>query len=98
KDTDAMAYTNACRYNNPTFDSVFAHALLAVNDSVRYKLYAQADQIALDDAPYLCIYYEENYYLYHNYVRNFYGNSMDYLDFGKVYIIPANKRVSNNPN
>ncbi len=98
RDTDAMAYTNACRYNNPEFDTVFAHALLAVNDSVRYKLYAQADQIALDEAPYLCIYYEENYYLYHNYVRNFYGNSMDYLDFGKVYIIPANKRVSNNPN
>ncbi len=97
KDTGGLAYTNAFRYINPRFDSVFNHALIATNDSLRYKLYEEADQIALDDAPYLSIFYEENYYLYHNYVRNFYGNSMNYLDFGKVYIIPANKRVNSNP-
>lgn len=94
KDTSAMAYTNSTRYVNPEFDSLYVHALLATSDSVRYRLFAEADKVALEDAPYLCIYYEENYYLYHNYVKNFYGNSMDYLDFTKVYIIPANKRVS----
>jgi oligopeptide transport system substrate-binding protein len=98
KDTTAMAYTNPFRWSNPKFDSLYNKALITTNDSARYRLYAEADQLALDDAPYLCVYYEENYYLYHNYVKNFYGNAMDYLDFGRVYIIPANKRVSNNPN
>jgi oligopeptide transport system substrate-binding protein len=97
KDTSAMAYTNAFRYVSPAFDSVFAKALVTTNDTLRYKLYAQADQIALDDAPYLCVYYEENYYLSHNYVKNFYGNALDYLDLSKVYIIPPNKRVANVP-
>jgi oligopeptide transport system substrate-binding protein len=98
KDTTAMAYTNACRYVNPKYDSLFAKALVTLNDSARYKMYAEADQMALDDAPYMCVFYEENYYLYHNYVKSFYGNAMNYLDFSKVYIIPVNKRVSNNPN
>ncbi len=98
KDTAAMAYTNSFRWSNPKFDSLFSRALVTTNDTLRYKLYAEADQVALEDSPYLCIYYEENYYLSHNYVKGFYGNAMDYLDFTKVYIIPANKRVSNNPN
>lgn len=98
KDTSAMAYTNAFRWVSPKFDSLFNKALITVDDTLRYKLYAEADQVALDDAPYMSIYYEENYYLYHNYVKGFYGNAMDYLDFCRVYIVPPSKRVSNNPN
>ncbi|MGP8217365.1 MAG: ABC transporter substrate-binding protein [Bacteroidia bacterium] len=98
KDTAAVSYPNSCRYVNPKFDSLYVRALVTTNDTLRYKLYAQADQVALEDAPYMCIFYEENYYLTHNYVKNFYGNSMDFIDLSKVYIIPPNKRVSNNPN
>lgn len=98
KDTTALTYANPFRWVNAKFDSVYNKALVTIDDSARYKLYAEADQIALDEAPYMSIYYEENYYLYHNYVKNFYGNAMDYMDFTRVYIIPPSKRVSNNPN
>lgn len=97
KDSSARSYSNPFRYVNPRFDSLYSKALVAINDSDRYRLYREADQAALDDAPYLCVFYEENYYLYHNYVKNFYGNGMDYLDLSRVYVIPANKRVSANP-
>jgi len=98
KDSTARAYSNPFRYSNKRFDSLYNKALVALTDSDRYRLYLEADQAALDDAPYLCVFYEENYYLYHNYVKNFYGNAMDYIDLSKTYLIPPKKRVSNNPN
>jgi len=100
KDSNARSNGNPFRYKSSRFDSIYSKALVTVNDSDRNRLYEEADQTALDDAPYLCIFYDENYYLLHNYVKNFYGNSMDYRDLSNVYIIPADKRATadNNPN
>jgi len=100
KDSNERAYGNPMRYKSAHFDSIYAKALVAINDTMRAKLYAEADQAALDDAPYLCVFYDENYYLLHNYVKNFYGNAMDYRDLSKVYLIPPDKRspAAGNPN
>jgi len=93
KDSNERAYGNPMRYKSAHFDSIYTKALVTVNDTERMKLYEEADQAALDDAPYLCIFYDENYYLLHNYVKNFYGNAMDYRDLSKVYLIPPDKRA-----
>lgn len=100
KDSNARSNANPFRYKNPHFDSIYSAAIVTVNDSVRNKLYEEADQVAVDGAPFLCVFYDENYYLLHNYVRNFYGNAMDYRDLSRVYLIPPDKRTSavTNPN
>ena len=98
KDSTARAFPNSFRYVSKKFDSLYTKALVAMNDSDRYRLYELADQAALEDAPYMPVFYEENYYLYHNYVKNFYGNAMDYFDLTQVYLIPPDKRVQVNPN
>lgn len=99
-DSNERSYANPMRYKSAKFDSIYSKALVTVNDTLREKLYAEADQAAIEDAPYLCIFYDENYYLLHNYVKNFYGNAMDYRDLTKVYLLPPNKRKSGtgNPN
>ncbi len=100
KDSNARSNANPFRYKSARFDSIYKAAIVTVNDSVRNKLYEEADQVAVDDAPFLCIFYDENYYLLHNYVKNFYGNAMDYRDLSKVYLIPPDKRTQAimNPN
>lgn len=99
KDSNERANGNPFRYKSARFDSLYSLALVTVNDTLRNKLYAEADEAALEDAPYICIFYDENYYLLHNYVRNFYGNSMDYRDLSKVFLLPPDKRATaeNNP-
>jgi peptide/nickel transport system substrate-binding protein len=97
KDSGERAYGNPMRYKSARFDSLYTKALVTVNDSDRMKMYAAADQAALDDAPYICVFYDENYYLLHNYVKNFYGNAMDYRDLSKVYVIPPDKRAAPAP-
>ena len=42
---------NYTRYNNPQFDELFEKAIKETNDSLRYKLYRQADSIMISDAP-----------------------------------------------
>jgi peptide/nickel transport system substrate-binding protein len=42
---------NYTRYKNPDFDKLFEKALAETNDSLRYDLYREADQVMIDDAP-----------------------------------------------
>ena len=42
---------NYTRYHNSKFDAVFEKALSETNDSLRYRLYQQADSIMMEDAP-----------------------------------------------
>ena len=68
---------NSVRFVNARFDSLFKAAMQEVDDKKRYDLYMQADQIALDEAAYMPIFYEENYRLGQNWVKGFYANSIE---------------------
>src|SRR5436190_2306010 len=50
---------NYTRYKNPAFDALFEKALLEENDSLRMKLYQQADQLMIDDAPVVPLWYDK---------------------------------------
>lgn len=80
------SYINSVRYQNPEFDKTFEQALASVDIKERYKYYRMADQIALDDAPYIPIYYDEFTRLLQRNVRNFPANAMEYRDFSEVFI------------
>jgi oligopeptide transport system substrate-binding protein len=68
---------NSVRYKNPRFDAVFEKALQTIDKNERYALYAQAEQIALDDAPMIFIYNDEDYRFLQPYVKGFPINAMD---------------------
>ena len=50
---------NYTRYKNPQFDALFEKALAEENDTARYKLYRQADQLIIQDAPIIPLWYDK---------------------------------------
>jgi len=49
---------NVSFYQNPAFDQIVSRARAELNDSVRVRLYRQADSIAFRDAPMLFLYFD----------------------------------------
>ena len=77
---------NYTRYKNPQFDAVFEKALTEDNDSLRYKLYQQADQIMINDAPVVPLWYDKVVHLVQTNVKNFTPNALNLLELRKTRI------------
>lgn len=50
---------NYTRYNNAQFDLLYERSLIETDDSVKYTLYRQMDQMVLNDAPVVPLWYDE---------------------------------------
>jgi len=77
---------NYTRYNNPRFDALFEKALEEENDSLRYALYRQADQVMIDDAPVVPLWYDKAVRLVQPNVKGFPANSLNLLELRKTHI------------
>lgn len=75
---------NYTRYKNPQFDVLFEKALTENNDSIRYDLYRQADQLMIDDAPVVPLWYDEVVRFVQPYVKGFQPNALNLLELRKV--------------
>lgn len=89
KNIKEKSFTNTSRFSNAKFDELFSRAMKEPDMTKRYDLYRQADQIALDEAAIMPLFYEENYRLLQLTVRNFPANGMEYRDLSHVYLMPA---------
>jgi oligopeptide transport system substrate-binding protein len=80
-----MSYPNEARYKNKTFDEIYKKALVTIDDSKRYELCLQADQIIATDAPCIPLWYHENYQLVKSNITGYQANSMNikYLTYVK---------------
>ena len=77
---------NYTRYKNPQFDALFEKALQEENDSIRYSLYQQADQLAINDAPVVPLWYDKAIHLVQPNVNGFYANSLNLLELRRTKI------------
>jgi peptide/nickel transport system substrate-binding protein len=77
---------NYTRYKNPAFDVLYERALLETNDSLRYALYRQMDQIVIDDAPVVPVFYDMVIHLVNPAVRNMQPNALNILELRHVLI------------
>jgi peptide/nickel transport system substrate-binding protein len=77
---------NYTRYKNPQFDGLFEKALMEQNDSLRYKLYQQADQVMINDAPIVPLWYDKVVHLVQVYVKNFRPNALNLLELRRVVL------------
>jgi ABC-type transport system substrate-binding protein len=75
---------NYTRYKNPEFDALFEKAMRETNDSARYKLYQQADQVMINDAPVVPLWYDMVVHLVQPNVRGFYPNALNLLELRRV--------------
>lgn len=80
------SYTNVTRYKNARFDSLFLEGLRATTQTEAYPNFMMAEQILMQDAPLIVLWYEESLKMSHSFVKNFYFNSLNYKDYTEVYI------------
>jgi ABC-type transport system substrate-binding protein len=71
---------NYTRYKNPAFDALFEKALKETNDSARYILYRQADQVMINDAPVVPLWYDVVVHLVQPEVSGFPANALNLLE------------------
>lgn len=77
---------NYTRYRNPVFDRLYERSLGETNDSVKYDLYRQMDQLVMADAPVVPLWYEEVLHLVNPRVKGLEPNSLNLLDLRRVQI------------
>jgi oligopeptide transport system substrate-binding protein len=77
---------NYTRYKNAAFDALYEKALMETNDSLRYMLYRQMDQLVIDDAPVVPIWYDVAVHLVNKNVLNFKPNALNILELRRVKI------------
>ena len=77
---------NYTRYKNLAFDVLYEKALLENNDSLRYQLYREMDQIVINDAPVVPIWYDMAIHLIQPNVAGFYPNALNLLELRRTRI------------
>ncbi len=77
---------NYTRYKNPRFDALFEKALMEESDSLRYKLYQQADQLMINDAPVVPLWYDKVVRLVQTSIKGFQPNALNLLELRKTRI------------
>lgn len=75
---------NYTRYNNPAFDELFEKAITETNDSARYRIYQQADQVMINDAPVVPLWYDKVVRLVQPNVKGFKPNALNLLELRYV--------------
>lgn len=87
-DIKVKTYINSYRYKNKEFDKYLDEAMRTTDDTLRNQLYAKADQIAIDDAVVMPIFYDKDYRMLQPNIRNFPQNAMEYRNMTEVYFVP----------
>ncbi len=85
KTLDEPSWPNTSRYVNHSFDSLYELGVCARTVEDSYKYFKDAEQIMLNDAPIMVLWYDENYQITYSKVKNIYINPMLYRDFSEVY-------------
>ena len=75
---------NYTRYKSPVFDALFEKAITENNDSLRYELYRRADQVMMNDAPVVPLWYDKVVRLVQPNVQGFKPNTLNLLELRKV--------------
>ncbi|HYO20838.1 MAG TPA: ABC transporter substrate-binding protein, partial [Flavisolibacter sp.] len=77
---------NYTRYKNPAFDELFERAIAETEDSLRYELYKKADQVMINDAPVVPLWYDVVVHLVQNNVSGFNPNALNLLELRRTRI------------
>ncbi len=75
---------NYTRYKNEIFDALYEQSTKEPNDSLRYILYQKMDQLVMNDAPVIPVWYDMVIHLVQLNVQNFKPNSLNWLELRKL--------------
>jgi ABC-type transport system substrate-binding protein len=77
---------NYTRYKNPRFDALFERAIRETNDSLRYQLYREADQVMINDAPVVPLWYDMVVHLIQPNLKGLPANGLNLLELRRVRV------------
>lgn len=75
---------NYTHFKNQNFDALYEEAVQEVNDTLRYALYQKMDQIILDEAVIVPLYYDQVLRFVQPNILGFQSNAMNMLNLKKV--------------
>jgi peptide/nickel transport system substrate-binding protein len=75
---------NYTRYDNPDFDKLYEQSLVENNDSLRRRLYQRMDQMIINDAPVVPLWYDEVIHLVNPAIQGFEPNGLNLLELRRV--------------
>ena len=75
---------NYTHFNNSTYDKLYEQALSETNDSLRAKLYQQMDEIIIENAAVVPLYYDKVLRFSQKNISGFESNAMNLLDLKRV--------------
>jgi peptide/nickel transport system substrate-binding protein len=78
---------NKCHYSNPAFDALFEKAIKEADREKRNHMYFQLDQMVMDDAPVIVLFYDQIIRLSQPYVKGLEINAMNTLSLERVDIV-----------
>lgn len=84
-DNEKASYLNTVRFINEEFDLNFENSLKEPNTDLRMEQFYHADQIIVDQAAVIPLYYEKWIWLVKGNVKNVRGNGLGNLDLSTVY-------------
>jgi len=77
---------NFTHFKNERFDELYELAKSEVNDEKRYQYYHEMDQIVMEEAPVIVLYYNKVVRLVHNHIEGLGNNAINLLNLKKVKI------------
>lgn len=81
---------NYTHYQNPQFDILYEKSQRELNDSVRYGYYREMDNLLINDAPVVPLYYDQVVRLVQKNITGLTSNPMNMLSVKKVKKLNAN--------
>lgn len=85
-DSVKASYLNSVRFKDDSFDTYFEQAMRAQDQTSRMELFQKADQVLLDKAAVIPLYYEKWIWLTSQRVHNLTVGSMGELSLAEVYL------------
>jgi oligopeptide transport system substrate-binding protein len=82
------AENNFAGYSNPVIDALMEQAGIEADEALSLELYRQAEQMLVDDAAILPLWFGENYILVKPYVQSYEVNPLGFAWLNKVSILP----------
>lgn len=85
KDYRERSYVNLVRFRNNRFDSLFEAATAQLSRKERFRLFSEAEQVVLDEAAFMPLFYDENFRIVKKHIHNLEENPLNYIDLRQVY-------------
>ena len=84
-DSTAPSFPNTSRYKNKKYDAYFLKGRNANNRDTAYVYFMKAEQLLINEAAIIPLWYEGSYRLLTNKVKNLHLNAMRYYDLTNTY-------------